>query len=78
MLVSTAPTIAAEEHPEQPFATVDLTVIEQFPGAIEAFVKAGDPNGENIPHWPPMMVDGKQLMESWKVCGIVLVPARGC
>jgi para-nitrobenzyl esterase len=52
--------------PERPFTEVDRTVVEQFSGAIEAFVKVGDPNGGNIPHWPPMTTHGKQVMEFGK------------
>jgi hypothetical protein len=33
-------------------------------------VKAGDPNGENIPHWPPVTVNGKQVMEFGKSAAV--------
>ena len=49
--------------PERQFTDVDRTVVKQFSGATEAFVKTSDPNGDAIPYWPPITAQGKQVME---------------
>jgi para-nitrobenzyl esterase len=49
--------------PKRAFTPVDRHVVAQFSGAMELFIKNGDPNGGSVPHWPAMTINGKQLME---------------